>query len=259
VITTTVVPTTHSGPVAALYKCSMTASNRATERQVRDHFELAKQVFEQAGRGLREILGLADGMEMTERGRGWAIKRGNNYSHCICYSATGVIPTTATTMPTTETTITTTSTTFMTTTSITRLAPICCDTIRITNLKVTNAQFSRVAEYKGRYLYADSQRQYGMWFDGGEGVDADWILGELGNIYTGKENWGDMASDEDTPCPDQVKDWKELENNSWTPTNATVKCERDLKFQGTETPVTTTSSAATFTSAVLLLILHNLF
>ena len=248
--------------MAALYECSMTASNRATEQQVRDNFEMAKQIVEQVG-GSWGILGLADGMKMSGRGYGWAIQRGDNYGHCICYSATGVTPTTTTTMPTTmptaATTIRTTTTTSTTTTITTRSIPICCETIRITNLKVTNAQFSKIGTYKRRYLYADSQRQYGMWFDGGVGDNADWIFGTVSNINAGMENWGDMASDEDTPCPDQVEDWKELENNSWTPTNATVKCERDLKFQGTETPVTTTSSAATFTSAVLLLILHNLF
>ena len=74
-------------------------------------------------------------------------------------------------------------------------------------------------------MYVDQNKIYGIWFDGGYGAAAAWVLGLISGLAEGKRTYGFAMSNVDTFCPSLIKEWEELFDRQWTySTKAIVKC-----------------------------------
>ena len=75
-------------------------------------------------------------------------------------------------------------------------------------------------------IYPKNHGKYGIWYDG-ENDSPDWIRGLLKRLPEKRYTKGLQASDSYAECPDQVIEWKEYIDRTWTSlgeTNATVRC-----------------------------------
>ena len=96
--------------------------------------------------------------------------------------------------------------------------PTCCSVI---NLSGTHKSYLNQFYYKSdtlisnRPLYISSDKTKGIWYDGDESDEPDWVVGSISDLNQGKLTYGFMLNDESVDCPTDSNDWKESHDGSW--------------------------------------------
>ena len=91
----------------------------------------------------------------------------------------------------------------------------CCSVIKSANTKDDGVIYKFTGTYhRERPFFVNDAVNRAIWF---ENIDdnPDWVVGDKDNIVNGQEIYGFLRSDEDTPCPTDTSDWRDVRNGEW--------------------------------------------
>ena len=77
-----------------------------------------------------------------------------------------------------------------------------------------NGEYTKSTNVNGNAVYFDSDREYGIWFDG-DISDPKWMFGRKIEFDEGKFKIGYSWAVGDTSCPHELPEWREYYDGEW--------------------------------------------